>query len=344
MKRQRITALVLIILSGLTFAILFKKKKSTLNEDLKNFAIEDTSTVDKIFIAEKAGGTALLERKGKGNWMINGKFPAYKESVDLLLYTFLRTQAKYPAGEKAKLTVIRSLATVGKKVEIYQDGKRTRIWYVGESTPDHMGTFMVLADPETDEKYEQPFITWIPGFDGYLSTRFFTNEADWRERNLIAARPDAIESIRMSYTGLPDSSFQLGVKTVNSFSVQNLQGKPLPAVDTLNVKQYLAYFTSLGVSAYITDKSKHTIDSLRRTAPFTVLELKLKSGKKDVYKFYHKKAEAEQEKLYEQKFNYDPDNVYVSFNNDKDMAMVQYFVFGKIFQTAAYFSPRTVKK
>src|ERR1700741_3673526 len=279
-KKQRITAALVIILSGLTFFILHNKKKSTLDEDLKNFAIEDTSTIDKIFIAEKAGATALLERKRKGYWTINGKYPANMESVNILLYTFRRTEVKYPAGEKARLTVIRSIATNGKKVEVYQDGKRTRIWYVGDATPDHVGTFMVLADPETDEKYEQPFINWIPGFDGYLTTRFFTNESDWRDRNLIAVLPTEIESIKMDYNGMPDSSFQLGVKSVNSFDVKNQKGQPLPAVDTLAVKQYLAYFMNLGVAGYLTDKSKRTIDSLRRTAPFAVLNLKLKSGEK----------------------------------------------------------------
>jgi hypothetical protein len=344
MKKQRITAAVLIILSGFTFFILFNKKKSTLDEDIKKFAIEDTSTIDKIFIASKSGESALLERKAKGVWMINGKYKANMESVDLLLYTFRRTEVKYLPAEKANLTIIRSIATAGKKVEIYQDGKRTRIWYIGDATPDHLGTFMVLADPDNDEKYDQPFVNWIPGFDGFLSTRFFTNEADWRDRSLIAALPTAIESVKMQYTGLGDSSFQIGVKSVNSFDVRNLQGIALPAVDTLNVKQYLAYFSRLDITNYLTDKSKRTTDSLRRTAPFAILSIKLKSGKADQYKFYHKKPEAEQERVYQGKFKYDPDNVYVSFNSDADMAMVQYFGFGKLFQTSAYFMPRTVKK
>ena len=171
-KKQSIIITALVVLATLTIYILLNKKKSTISDKLNDFAVEDTASIDKIFIAEKNGKKALLERTEKG-WTVNGKYLARMDGINLLLYTFKRTQLKYPPGEKAKETIIRAIATEGKKVEIYQNGKRTKIWYVGASNPDQMGTFMLLSDPDTDEKYEEPAITYISGFEGFLNTRFF---------------------------------------------------------------------------------------------------------------------------------------------------------------------------
>jgi hypothetical protein len=45
-------------------------------------------------------------------------------------------------------------------------------YYVGHATQDNTGTYMLLTNPETDKNYEDPFVTHIPGFDGFLSTRY----------------------------------------------------------------------------------------------------------------------------------------------------------------------------
>ncbi|HWY35641.1 MAG TPA: hypothetical protein VNX68_13425, partial [Nitrosopumilaceae archaeon] len=61
--------------------------------------------------------------------------------------------------------------------------------------------------------------------------------------------------------------------------------------------------------------------------------------------FYHKKTEPGQAEKYEKDFlPYDPDHAFVSYQSDKVVAYVQYFVFGKVFQTSSYFIPKSVKK
>ncbi len=343
-KKQWFTVLVLIVLSGLTLYILSTKKKSTLNEYEKDFSVKDTASIDKIFIAEKNGHTALLERKAKGEWTINGKYPARMDAVSLLLYTFARTEVKYLPGEKAKETIIRAIATEGKKVEVYQNGKRSKIWYVGVSTPDQTGTFMLLADPDTDEKHEQPFITSIPGFDGFLNTRFFTDENDWRNRTLLSIAPDQMKSLKIEYADFPDSSFQIQVKDIQHFTISTLKGSPLATADTAAIKQYLAYFMDLTAEVYLNSNTEAVVDSLRRTNHYAQLTVTDKNGKESQLRFFHKQPEKGKEEVYGVKVQFDPDHVYISYNNLNEFAMGQYFTFGKIFQSLRYFSPKTVKK
>ena len=343
-KKQGITLFILFILSALTFYVLTNKKKSTLNEEEKDFAIKDTATVDKIFIAEKNGHKALLERNEKGVWMINGKFPARVDAINLLLYTFLRNEVKYLPGEKAKETIIRAIATEGKKVEIYQNGERTKIWYIGVATPDQTGTFMLLSDPDTDEKYEQPFITWIPGFEGFLHTRFFTDENDWRDRTLLSLPPNQMQSIKMEYPAFPDSSFQIKVKDIHHFSITNLSNVPFTTVDTAAIKQYLAYFMDLSAEVYLNNITDPAIDSVRRTNYYAQLTAVDKRAKETQLRFYHKQAEKGKEEIYGVKVQYDPEHVYISYNKLNEFALGQYYTFGKIFQSGRYFTLNSVKK
>ena len=53
-----------------------------------------------------------------------------------------------------------------------------KTWYVGTATPSHTGTYMVLETPEG--RGAKPYVVHMEGFTGYLSTRFFTSERDWR--------------------------------------------------------------------------------------------------------------------------------------------------------------------
>ena len=145
-----------------------------------DFAVADTAAVDKIFIADKDGNTALLERTNGRYWSLNGRHSARKDAVDLLLKTFLRVRVQRPVPRAELDNVNRLLAGRGKKVEIYQGGDRpVKTWYIGTSTQNHTGTHMVLADANGTIA-EEPFIVHMEGFTGFLSTRFFTDEREWR--------------------------------------------------------------------------------------------------------------------------------------------------------------------
>ena len=64
-----------------------------------DFAIADTSTVDKIFIADMDGGQVTLTRPTQGSlWDVNGQFKAREDAVNLLLKTFhrARVQGRWP--------------------------------------------------------------------------------------------------------------------------------------------------------------------------------------------------------------------------------------------------------
>ena len=74
---------------------------------------------------------------------------------------------------------------VSKRVEIYQGGDEpSRIYYVGHSSPDKKGTFMMMEIPGMGRS-EQPYIVHIEGNVGFLTPRFFAAEDEWRYTGLF---------------------------------------------------------------------------------------------------------------------------------------------------------------
>jgi hypothetical protein len=64
------------------------------------------------------------------------------------------------------------MASKSTKIEIYSKGEKVKQYYVGHATQDNTGTYMLLTNTETDENYEEPFVTHIPGFEGFIYSLF----------------------------------------------------------------------------------------------------------------------------------------------------------------------------
>jgi|GEM_PF-4052582 len=64
MNKNRILLLIVVLLLSVTGYYYFKNSDSTIKKELRDFAVADTSSIDKMFLADKKGNKALLERKG----------------------------------------------------------------------------------------------------------------------------------------------------------------------------------------------------------------------------------------------------------------------------------------
>src|SRR5476651_671274 len=106
MKRSRIILIVFIIVIIPSAMVIIKNKNKTLTGKDTDFAVADTSCVDKIFIANKNGGKVTLERKNKSDWMVNDKYSARADDISLLLETFNKVQVRYPAPSSAQENLI----------------------------------------------------------------------------------------------------------------------------------------------------------------------------------------------------------------------------------------------
>jgi hypothetical protein len=207
MKKNRIAIILVIILSFISFWFIINKQNGTIKETLRDFAVADTASVNKIFLADKNGNSITLERQVAGHWTVNGKYHVRPDALQTLLSTIKKIDIKEPIGKNAQNNVIKRLAAKAVKCEIYQNNKLTKAYYVGTETPDQTGTYMILIDLETMKPSEKAFVTYIPGFEGYLTTRYFVEERGWRDRTVFQYIPNAIKSVKVEAPSNPEYNY-----------------------------------------------------------------------------------------------------------------------------------------
>lgn len=212
----------LVILALLAFAVVylfkFKGNSASLASQLKDFAIADTAQISRVVITDKQGKILVL-KKEKSGWFVNDTIPARKDIVQVLLETLKRIEVKSPVNKPMRKNVMKQLSTGAIKVQVYQNNDLQKSFFVGGPTMDGTGTFMILADAD------EPLITHIPGFDGYLTVRFNTNAEIWRDREIFRYYPSFIDAIEVKYPTSPAESFVLKVANKDQVSIANGKGE-----------------------------------------------------------------------------------------------------------------------
>ncbi len=234
MNRRLLLFLVLIVLGGVAWWLSRTSGPTTLDRPLSDFAVEDTSRVTRIFIADQKGASIDLRRTANG-WSLNDVFMAKQADVNMLLRTFKRIEVKSPVPKAALATTLRVMGAAGKKVEIYEGGDRpSKIWIVGHGTQDHFGTFMLLEKPG-EGRSNAPFIMGMGGFTGILSTRFHTKVDDWRSTSFL--RFDDLRdlaAVKLETPLAPANSYTIRQDANGRFSLLDYMDRPY-AFDTVLV-------------------------------------------------------------------------------------------------------------
>jgi hypothetical protein len=335
MKRNGIILLAVLILAAVTIYLVVNSGPGSVDRELRDFSYSDTASVDKIFLADKTGKQVTLTRNEGSGWTVNGLYPARQDAINTLLNTIKFVSVREPVGVKAKENIVKQLITGSIKCEIYSKGEMVRLYYVGSETPDMLGTYMLLADASNGENSSEPFIMELKGLNGYLTTRYSPDEREWRDKAAFQYFVPDIRSVKVEHAGEPQSSFIVTQSANMKYGLQTITGQPLP-FDTTAVRQFLSYFIRLGFVEFVNKDPKR--DSVVASTPAHIITVQDASGKKNVVKFYLKSGDGVLGSDTTQ--HYDVDNMYATVNDGKDFVIVQYYVFGKLLQTPAYFSTR----
>jgi hypothetical protein len=273
MKKNRIV-IGLIVLLGITAIVLVSRNtNSSIKRELRDFAVEDTAAVDRIFMVKKDNQQVTLTRRDNC-WMVNDKYPARTDAMDNLLKTLNRIRVKSPVSASMLDNAVRMLATRNTKVEVYHKKKLLKTIYVGGPTQDQMGTFMMI------EGSSAPFIVDIPGFTGYLSTRFFVDEVDWRSTEIFKYNFNDIRSISVDNADNPKASFKLVSPGNNQFSLSSGGGDIVSGtLDTVGVRFYISQFERVNFEFFADSTPQRIKDSLLACKPYRRLTLEDNSGR-----------------------------------------------------------------
>lgn len=315
MKKNLLYAAVLLVLLGIAWWVTQKDDRSTLDPNETVFMVEDTASIDRIFIADKSGRSILVEKQADGLWMVNNTYPARSEVVDYILGAFRQMEVRMPVPKAGVENAKKQISVSGKKVELYSKGKKVSVVYVGHATIDSRGTYMIKEGAET------PFIIHIPGWEGYLSPRFFTDLQDWRERTILRLHPDSIASITTEFPNAPEESYTISILSDKSFALKNEQGVLQPTVNEGFAKALFGGFMKVEVEAF--DNFGVMKDSIVNMSPswlnLTVTE---KSGKTHTFTTYFK-SQLNQLDVVLLDVMPDLDRDYLFYKEKNDFAIIQ---------------------
>tara|TARA_B000000475_G_scaffold133402_1_gene107563 strand:- start:784 stop:1800 length:1017 start_codon:yes stop_codon:yes gene_type:complete len=321
MKNKNILYIIVILFLGTCIYLLSKQDNSITRTDRRDFSIVDTSEVIKVTLSSKAPEIAVLNRQNENSWTVNGKYKARKSGIFYLLQTLQRMEIAHPVPLSMRDNVIGNLAVKGIKVEVQLKNGQEKIIYVGGENKELTATFMMLKGAL------EPYAVHIPGFKGYLSGRFFTQEYLWRDKTVINYDNRNISSVQMQYYNVnqKDESFRI-TKTNMGYQLSDFETEEIIQHNPKALETYTASFRKLYAESFVTGTLN--TDSLIKTQPLFELTVTSKEDQNTVIKVFNKKAE---KTIYVDGdiTMQDPDRMF-AFVNNEDWMVIQTNTFKKV--------------
>ncbi len=344
MKGNTGLTVLTLLLGTVAFIFWYTTGDTVNNKELRNFAISDTAAIDRIFIADQSNRSIWLKRESAdAEWQVEDPktkevFRAQQNVCSLLLKTFKRIKVKAPVPANALENIIKNIAGSHAKVEIYMSGEKipAKMYWVGNPTKDHYGTYMLLET--TDEgRSSVPFVMEMPGFYGFLSSRFHADIYQWRHSGIFNyAEISEIKSLSMLFNEEPEKSFTIG-RSGNrlQFTAPATDNLSQP-FDTLMVRNYLSFYKKVHFERFETRTEQVNIDSILNTQPLYTIRATNTTGEETRLDVFRKPNELEELDENGERIPFDRQRMYGRINH-KDLVTLQLHHINHLFVPAAAF-------
>ena len=336
MNRKNLLYIVLVlVLAAVAFWLMSNRNETSTIEDRRehyDFAVSDTAAIDKIVISDKTPSAVTLIRT-KNGWEMGSGEPVRTDAVNTLLSTLHRMRMRNFIPANRQSMVEKRMSVYGKHVKVYQNGELVKDFMVGTESEDQMATYMMLNEADA------PYAVHIPGFNGFLSTRFITKPHLWRSLDVTSLEPEDIREVRMKYPDSTDASFKLEVVSQEKIRLSNLStGKVIDNVDMTKAKLYLGAVSQMSIEGPIipSDPIYARRDSLLASTPVFEMEVESKNGEVINLQGYRIKGPAESFDPDREAPEYDPDRMH-GFINEEEMVLIQYYGLRHVLQPLRYF-------
>ena len=185
---------------------------------------------------------------------------------------------------------------------------------------------------------ELPFSVYIQGFNGYLSTRFFTESTLWRDRTIFGLAPESIKNIEMILPQDPSGGWVITrqnlkkmdgpllepASTPEHWSMVDGEFKVVPVNDPLTLFTVVKSLQTLKYEGAIipSDNVWAKKDSIFASTPAFELLVNTADGQQLRTRAFYKKPEGQQQAADGTVHVWDPDRFYAELPDGR-MALIQ---------------------
>lgn len=207
MRNTLLLLTILVLAIGTYFLFFFGREGSSLQKEEIDFAVADTSQIDRIVLTQMVNGepkeTRVLDRQASGKWTVDGEYTVLQPRLNALLRTMHLIHVKEVLVDQGLETARKLLGYVHTQVEIFGNDGLIKAYQLGTETKDSKGTVMMMEGSNT------PYIIELPGLQGFVNATYSLDPLHWRENLLFRANLDRIQSISLESNNEANPSFVL---------------------------------------------------------------------------------------------------------------------------------------
>jgi hypothetical protein len=341
-NNYKLIILALVLGLGAWYAFHLTSTGSGVSEEpYADFAIKDTANIGKVVISEKDGGLITIVRGDDNLWYIEETGNrAQPYNINLILETAYRIKVKQDVPPKNVENVITQLSIRHRKVQFFEKGASEpfKVWYVGNATNDHMGTFMLLE--KDGVKSSLPYITHKPGVYGSLDVRFFSDEYLWRYSGVFNYGVGEIKSIEVTFFNDLKNSYSIDVTDKGKVILKDHNKNIIPVFDSAQVKHYVTHYRDIYYESINRQLTAEQVDSVMASPPVHQFKVTDQKGEHKTVVLW---PLPDTDLLFEETpFNekgYNTDRAWASINGSKELVKIQYHSWDLLLKPLWYYLP-----
>lgn len=331
MRKPRLFFIAVLVLLGAF--LLWKNPLQDTTTRVQNyeFGMQDTASITRIELTTKKPDTAILSRTEDG-WLVNNRYIARSSGINTLLRTLHDQEMKHFVAKDRMDRVVKYMATGATEVKVFNSqNERVMHFFVGGNTPDQLGTYMMNTGAD------QPYAVHIPGFNGFLSSRYFTEEHLWRSKTILALSSSEIERIEMRFPMNPEASFAFNNEG-EQFYLFSLGGEPIANADSAAIAGFVQQFEQVLIEGWIQpeDRVWAKKDSILNSTPEFELIVFPFNGAPKTIKGYRKLALEGETDAAGNLREYDKDRFYAQ-SPEGDLVLIQRYAWSALLRDRTYF-------
>ena len=324
-------------------------KDSNIENEIKKVSDKEAEEAFKTILSwmgEDPNREGLLETPKRVVKAFKEYFKGYKENPnqildktfgdvegydDMVIQKNISVQSS--VSSDLKKTVVGNMASRHKKVQIFENGKNTKTYFIGSPTSDHYGTYMLLE--KNGKKSSEAYVMHLPGFNGFLESRFYTEIKDWKHTGVYTMNPENIKQIKVEHYESPEDSYVI-TQADGRFDFTTIDGVPVGDYNLTLLQNYVRTYEKIFYNQ-IGDYTETQVDSIKKEDPTYIVSVTDNADNVKQVFFTLKETGETMDSIIGKAIAYDVNMIHGYYPEGEEIYLFQYFSLGNMFAKKSYF-------